>query len=265
MQGLILLDWDETLVDKEIKINDARLNEVLRTRMEEGWVIGLNSDTPFRRLHNWWQSLGLNGPIVAERGAVVWWPGSPPCVISESRALFAGIRHEITDAIMDSEDYALFYGDSTEFIRSVNHIRIADKILVSFDAYRLCSVGMFVRVIVDGEPTKDKAALERIERLVTDIVPHHPLVSPVLVEREVSYIWLNCTDVDKTKGVIALLKHSETPGRIIMIGNSMNDYIDLPEVDHFAVGNAEQAFKKLALLVASDEYAKGCVELLGAL
>jgi hydroxymethylpyrimidine pyrophosphatase-like HAD family hydrolase len=100
---------------------------------------------------------------------------------------------------------------------------------------------------------------------VSDIVPQHPLVSPVLVEREVSYIWLNCTDVDKTKGVVALLKDSVALSRIIMIGNSMNDYINLPGVHHFAVGNAEQDFKDRSLRVASCDYAKGCVELLGAL
>ena len=75
VKGLILFDWDNTIVDADYAFNDkASLMQAIRLKIGQGWHIGLNSDTPLERLKGWWRELGMHGPIVAERGAVAWWP-----------------------------------------------------------------------------------------------------------------------------------------------------------------------------------------------
>lgn len=43
---LLLIDLDKTLIDKNYKINDDRINSEIRRLQAGGWQIGLSSDTP---------------------------------------------------------------------------------------------------------------------------------------------------------------------------------------------------------------------------
>jgi hypothetical protein len=47
-----------------------------------------------------------------------------------------------------------------------------------------------------------------------------------------------------------------------MIGDSLSDYLPLPQITHYAVGNAQDAFKKKSAKVAENSYSQGCIELL---
>jgi hydroxymethylpyrimidine pyrophosphatase-like HAD family hydrolase len=280
VKGLILIDWDRTIVDDKNKINSDQFIKSIEEKINQGWEIGLNSDTPLKRLYGWWKALNMNGPIVAERGAVVWWPGDPNVnekghKVSNTSNLFLKFRQEIIAILTQMEKCALFFGDSTEFIKSVSQITNRDEALgiitndtalVALDAYRESSVGMFVRRISEGKLICDLAFAEEILDVLKSKFSDYLLTLLIDFYRPECFIGISSPDDNKLKGMQFLLKHWKEPPEVIMIGDSMPDYLNLPpnffKVRHGAVGNAEPEFRELADLKATKKYAEGCVELL---
>lgn len=265
MKPLILFDWDNTIADGTAQINDQRFKAVIQTKIGEGWWVGLNSDTPLKRLQSWWKSLEMNGPIVAEKGAVIWWPNAQETRVSQTSEIFSALRKDATLLLAQTPEIGLFVGDSTEFIKSVKGIIGRDSIFVALDAYRVCSLGLFARQIKDGLLLKDSATAEKIRDLITPLLPNHPLVSPIDLNLEHCFMSVNSLDADKTTGVRVLLEKWGMASEVIMVGDSMADYLKLPQVCHFAVGNAQPAFREKADRIATKNYTEGCVELLSTI
>jgi hydroxymethylpyrimidine pyrophosphatase-like HAD family hydrolase len=97
------------------------------------------------------------------------------------------------------------------------------------------------------------------------IVPKNLSILPIDCNYEHGFISISASDADKTTGVRALLEQYHTPTPIIMIGDSIADYIRLPNVHVWAVANAQIEMKQRADKVATRPYAQGCVELLHAI
>lgn len=262
MKRLVLFDWDNTIVDETVKINDSELQNRIQDKIGEGWLIGLNSDTPYRRLYGWWKSLRMNGPIIAEKGAVLWYPQIDPMVLSPTKGLFFDLREKFIQAITKNQGYSLFFGDNTQFINSVFHITSNDSTLIALDAYRVCSLGLFVRRIVDGKMIIDAGSTRKVFNILDAMYSSDPRISEIDLNLEHGYLCINAIDVNKSKGVKALFENWGTPQRTYMIGDSMADYLDMPDVHQLAVGNATAEYKKMSYHVASKNYAQGCVELL---
>jgi hydroxymethylpyrimidine pyrophosphatase-like HAD family hydrolase len=267
VSGLILFDWDNTITiaDDVSQMNDDRFKSVIQTKINEGWHIGLSSNTPLKRLQSWWGSLGMNGPIVAEKGAIVWWPNIRAIQVSQSSEVFSAFRNEVILTLARTPDVGFLFGDNAEFIRSVNKMISNDSIFVALDAYRICSLGLFVRKIRDNLLVKDHVAAETILELITPILPSHPLISQIDLNLEWCFLGVNPLDADKSSGVRVLLEKWAMTPEVIMVGDSIADYVDLPQVRHFAVGNAQPAFKSRADRIATRNYTQGCVELLSSI
>jgi hydroxymethylpyrimidine pyrophosphatase-like HAD family hydrolase len=265
LRKLILFDWDNTIVNGTYQIIDSRFKATIREKISDGWWIGLNSDTPLRRLQVWWKSLGMNGPIVAEKGAVIWWPTTKEVIVSQTSDIFSAFRREVILSLTQMLEIGLFVGDSMEFIRSVQRIEGGNSVFVALDAYRMCSLGIFVRRIEKGWLSNDYEAAERIRDQITPFVPFHPLVSAIDFNPEYGFMSVNSLDADKTIGVKALLEKWGATSKLIMVGDSIADYIELPGVLHFAVGNARPEYKEKAHRIATRNYTEGCVELLSTI
>jgi len=262
MRGLILFDWDGTIVDEQNQIHDKqRFQQIIQAKISQGWIIGLNSDTPLRRLRRWRESLSMNGPIVAERGAVAWWPDEQH-IVSEKADIFAAFRESLIQRLLQQEEYALFFGDNTEFIKSVNRIAVGDSVIIALDAYRKCSIGMFVRRVVNQELVCDISIAKNIQRLLESTSPSSFLVSAIDFNERICFLCVNDPEVDKSRGVDVLLEKWGKPPHVYMIGDTMADYLNLPEVHQLAVGNAQPDYKEKAERIAVNNFAQGCIELL---
>jgi hypothetical protein len=262
---LILFDWDNTIATGTGQIDDIRLKPTIQSKIREGWFVGLNSDTPMRRLQSWWKLLEMNGPIIAEKGAVVWWPDNKEIVVSQTEGFFNTLRNQILLSLAQQIGISVFIGDSTNFIRSLGRLAVNDSILVAIDAYRTCSIGLFVRRFNNGLPYNDISAAIQVHDLLRSIVPYNPLTSPLHLNSEHCFISMNSLDTDKTKGTQFLLNRWGEDAEVIMVGDSPADYLSLPQVTHFAVGNAQTTLKEKAVRTATKNYSAGCVELLGTL
>ena len=265
MKRLVLFDWDNTIVDNAVRINDSDFQRKIQDKVNEGWLIGLNSDTPFGRLYAWWKSLNMNGPIIAEKGGVIWYPQIEPIVLSPTKDLFVNLREKFIRAVIKVEGYSLFFGDNTQFINSISHIASIDSVLIAVDAYRVCSMGLFVRRIIDGKLVQDISTTEKVYELLISMYGSHPQISEIDFNREHSYLCINALDVNKSKGVKALFENWGAPDDAYMVGDSMSDYLALSKVSQLAVGNASSEYKRVSERVARLNFAQGCSELLDSL
>lgn len=262
LEKLILFDWDNTIATGTGQLDVGPFKSAIQSKIADGWYVGLNSDTPLRRLQTWWGNLRMNGPIIAEKGAVVWWPGTQPRVISRTARIFMSLRRKITNVLTQRQGINIFVGDSTHFIRSVDYLACDDSMLVSIDSYRSCSLGIFVRQIEEGKVSLNWESAKGIYEIVCALAPESPLVSIPNLYLEHGFISVNPKDVDKTKGVKALLDLGKPISEVIMIGDSLADFVQIPSVHNFAVGNAEANLKEKADRIAENSYAQGCIELL---
>ena len=265
MKRLVLFDWDNTIVDEAVRINDSDFRRKIQDKINEGWLIGLNSDTPFRRLYAWWKSLNMNGPIIAEKGGVIWYPQIDPIVLSPTKDLFVNLREKFIQAVLKIEGYSLFLGDNTQFINSVSQIASIDSVLIAVDTYRVCSLGLFVRRIADGKIVQDISITEKVYELLVSMSSSNSQTSEIDFNREHSYLCLNALDVNKSRGVKALFENWDYPDNAYMIGDSMSDYLGLSDVSQLAVGNASSEYKNVSKRVAKLNFAQGCSELLDSL
>jgi hydroxymethylpyrimidine pyrophosphatase-like HAD family hydrolase len=267
VERLILFDLDKTLINENYKYtpndNPHIIKQAIQKKVQVGWLVGLNSDTPVRRLQTRWEELGMNGPIIAENGAVIWLPDEGEVFVSKARDLFAKLREEVIAALARLEDCCVFIGDGLMFAEKATGIA-GGKAVAAVDRYRQCGLGVFIRKVVNGRPEKDSKTAECVARHIYRLIPNHPLIPPPDPNSISKYCFfhVNARDVNKAIGLEEVRKRLPHLGRMVMVGDSMSDFMDVPGVEHWAVGNADPTFKEKASGIAQAEYTEGCIEIL---
>lgn len=66
-----MIDIDGTLINNSYAITDEHIYDAIQDAQKEGWTLGLSSDTPHETMQGWHKEFGMNGPIIAEKGAFV--------------------------------------------------------------------------------------------------------------------------------------------------------------------------------------------------
>jgi hydroxymethylpyrimidine pyrophosphatase-like HAD family hydrolase len=210
----------------------------------------------------------MNGPIIAEKGAVIWSSGDALIETSETSEIFMQLRREIVDTLSRYPNISIFIGDNTGLIRSVKHLLSGDELLVAIDSYRRCSLGIFVRTIDDrGILKKSSQATDMIAGIIAPLIPEHPLISDFDPDgKPFGFLKVGPLDADKSTGLKALIETLGDVEEVVMVGDSMSDYIVLsdhiPKIHIFAVDNASSKFKDRADYVSSGSLVTGCVEIL---
>lgn len=144
---LILLDLDKTLVNENYNLTDrAVLGEIERVQ-DLGWALGFNSDTPLEPLKVWSRQFGLNGPILAENGSVIWIPDRFEVVLSDTESYFGDLKTSFIHDLI-KRNIPFFYGDATQFVRNNPQLlEMVERRLVVINAYQRCSLSFFTRSI----------------------------------------------------------------------------------------------------------------------
>lgn len=268
---LLLLDWDDTVAKRTGSVDFASLKQAIKTKITDDWLVGLNSDTPLKRLRSWAESLGMNGPVIAEKGAVVWCPRGDESIVSQAAGYFATLRTNIVHLLTATPNITLYFGDNTSFVNTVKNVGGADSTLVALDSFRVCSIGLFVREIRGGVAQLSVAAARRIRDLIVSIQPPDPAVKETIhLDEHYCFLSLRPNDATKRLGLSALLERCRTLNNVVMIGDSIDDFLgsvdefrgSLTNLEHWAVGNADPRFKAKATRVSELSHCDGCIELL---
>ena len=248
-QRVVFLDVDDTLVKVGGRFEDLdpKLLSLFRSQTARlkllGCEIGLGSDSPqpqLARLASW---LGISGPIIAENGSLVSYSGKVAAL--ESFETCAALRQEILATAKELPHYRQmtdctsrqFGGDAVIF--ELNEW--------AFGADRQASVSVFgpaafLQQIVDrmgGEKPGMDCAYE------SNFLAFHP-----------------AQDFRRAKAQ-TLAEISKTGVEVVMIGNSLSDWVE-PEhrVHCLLVGNATADVKATGALVSKLDYFAGVLDCL---
>lgn len=272
---LILLDVDETVIDVKYNLTcrPSEWRSTLRLAEARGAIIGLNSDSAYEMLKRRAKAYGVQGPIVAERGALV--SKSPDARVictnvdaMDFQKLLQVFMRTLTDGVKVTK-YLIVVGHVNEIASRLPALplnKCLNDTAVLINSFRSCSLSFFVRRLHGRSWTKDAEALNEVIG-ITDL----------LGRKKFPRLW-EARDMDKNPDYgICIFHHRDTKKSlaypflrdwfgerdVYMIGNSMSDYIGDVNVKHCAVANASEEFKDRCVLVANHVRTRGVIELIG--
>jgi hydroxymethylpyrimidine pyrophosphatase-like HAD family hydrolase len=256
------LDIDGTLIDRTYNITDPNIYQAIQNTQENGWILGLSSDTPYEAMRIWSKRFGLNGPIVAEKGSVTEYKDELQYDKYEAE-LFLASRSRIEEAFKD-QGINIWLGNPVEAIREGNKLGDEGDLVVLINELRKCSLSFFVRrVQQDGSLGFDARSTEDLIDTARTLYPdYEDLVEDV--NHDFGLLIVARDYVSKRYGSKRLMR-SMRVGQFGMIGNSIADYVGSDIATHYAVGDANVDFKKVADYVSEKPLTSGVVDILGRL
>jgi len=259
---LVLLDKDDTITQgSRYSFNVKKVREAVAKCQNSGIIIGLNSDSPVQSLVKLSEQLGMRGPIIAEKGAVV-------TDFQGKNELFT-FNSEIAASIMQTKwqicqrtaeiGSAAIVGDVVTMIEKQTLSLEGVDYFVAMNSTRKASLLFFLYRTVSGllTPLGKEELCKEIEFLTSGIVPAG-------CELEIDPLYslgtIHIKGMAKRWG-IAVLRSYYPSEDFIMIGNSMSDYCG-EGVFHVAVANANKDYKEKVNHICQNEFEDGVVEFL---
>lgn len=254
----LFLDLDMTLIDESRNINDQAIRSYIEKLQNEGWNVGLNSNTPFEPLLVWMHYFGMTGPFIAEKGGVFYHQGQE--VFNEELANQIQVSREAIKQRLSSLNVQLLLGNPTDVLRENAFPSMQSGPLVILDTVRKSSVNFFVREVT---PEKQLVINVKLTQTLTDAVL--PLYRDIPnLEEKLDYargeLLAMPRDQSKRTGVGALMRDAKLT-QVGMIGDSMNDYLGDIAV-HYAVSNATREFQEKAVFVSNLPMAQGSKDII---
>lgn len=268
---LILLDLDNTLIgaDYRLTVSENEFRTVVQELANKDIRVGLCSDSAVITLRQWADHLGLTGPIVAERGAVIWDSAKQTEQIIEpsKTAWFRDFRESFINAIMRNFiGSTLMIGDATKFIKDPCMNAALTQQVFAINGFRVASFSFFA-----CRPKNDYSMLEPDSELLKRA---SVLVEKMLIvcgKKKEDLFWdenspygiliLHAQTTEKWRGISTLIDQL-APEQTFMVGDGISDFLNLPHVAQYAVGNADSSYKAKATFIAEQSLTKGVIECL---
>jgi hydroxymethylpyrimidine pyrophosphatase-like HAD family hydrolase len=261
---LLLVDLDKTLIDAaNYEITDKTIVDEIKRVQQIGWKIGLSSDSPLESLLDWRNQLAMNGPVIAEKGAVVWIDSKHEVIEKESQKFFSDLNLKFTNYLTDQRKSFLF-GDVTKFIwNKPKLVEMLDDEIVLVQSHRKCSFNLYGRsinqngeLIINNQLTKEMIII--VHSLTFNNLPFE--VDEDFNQDYGIYILApkNTTKRLGTQKLINILNIN----KIGMIGDSGTDILGKDIAYQYAVGNAKPELKNVSEYVATGTFTKGVIEIL---
>ena len=259
---LLLLDLDKTLIDAKYQLTDESVLAEIDKIQDVGWQLGFSSDTPLEPLKVWSERFGLKGPIIAEKGSVLWIPKIGEVVINETEEFFNIIKRSFIEKLINSK-IPFLHGDATQFVR--NNPTISENVdsrIVLINAYRKCSFSFFVRRLnKEGSLEMDTELTKEVVDIVKGLWRNNELSLIEDFNPEYGIYILAPKEVNKrvgTKKLMDILRLSQ----VGMIGDSKVDIVGKDIAIHYAVGNATNELREISDYISDKNYASGVKDIL---
>ena len=273
---IVLCDLDGTLIDKQyaLTVPLEDIAKTIRKRQLEGWLIGTNSDTPFEPLRGWAKYLGMNGPVICEKGQVLALSqADQPQVYGSMGDFFQRLRQQVALRVQETVERAFVgIGDVTEFISKGGRISGQDKYAVLINGYRRCSFSGYAKACRDGDLINDAEIFERFVEVVNSLLGAD-IKRLAAADKNSDYgiLILHEEGASKAIAVKRLIERFGDEFEYVIIGDGESDAFDEKgyPVSVCAVGNAHPLLKENAKqskgIIAKQSYTKGVIEILNNL
>ena len=264
LNKLVLLNLDATLIDRDYKFTSPlhQLRGVVESLENMDWKIGLSSDTPLRVLIDWENEIGLNGPVVAEKGQLLMVNGKT-IVKDKNIPIEFGKMFKKAQTLLDAEGIKVWSdGDPVARIRNGELIGERGETVVMLNPLRRYSLGLFVRTN-DGTHFRfpDLGEYNRVLEVIKPVLEWQAISTHNDLNAEDGVIIIAPEGRSKRDGTKLLMQELGLK-QICMVGNSMSDYLGEDIALHYAVGNASNEFKDKAICVAENGTTGGVIEIL---
>lgn len=262
---LVLLDVDETIIDTSYNTTDDGLVATVEGAITKGWQVGLHSDTPIARLAQQAATWHMNGPLVGELGNIIV-PNHDDLVPmwedEELRAAFEAIRPPFLARGQAQHPGIKFEVGNSRVARDAlfRQEHFADERWALVDSLRQYSLSFYCLTVgpdhrgFDGETLASLAGIGA--HLFDQILGENPKID---LNPQYGICIIHGPRAKKHRALPALKAHY---GPIVMIGNSMSDFLNDPDVIQCAVGNASDELKQRSAFVASSPLTTGAIEAL---
>jgi hydroxymethylpyrimidine pyrophosphatase-like HAD family hydrolase len=262
---LFLFDVDETLVGTDNLFNTTAFPEAVRRAQAQGWLVGLNSDAPVIRLAERAREWGLDGPIVAELGSIIV-PNphdlTPIWQDIRHMGVFNKIRGEFLQRGLAEHPDAIFtLSDKEEVLLALENMTPETvKSWVILHGLRQHSLAFYAYKVGPRGIAFDLPRLKSLAGLAAHLFEQTTRKNPLIdVNDDYGICIIHEPRASKRKAVRAL---KENFGQIVMVGNSMSDFLNSPTIVQCAVYNAHQELKKRSDYVAISPLTTGAIECL---
>lgn len=255
---LVLIDLDKTLIDESYQLTDIGIRSAIQAAQNKGHSIGLSSDSSFTTLGIWHERLGMNGPILAERGAAYKIPRQEPTPTgSADEKVFRTLRDFFEDHLIKLGYDVILCDPSITVCENDPSDFTTKSILVN--AFRRWSF----HAVFLGNDNALRTAREIFDE-ACDEYSWSPSDFDLDFNFEYCLLIIHDKLTNKTFGMKRLMEDVQVE-KAVIIGDDLNDYTGLPSVSHWAVGNASDDYKIKCDRIAKATYTSGVIELINSL
>jgi len=268
---LVFLDLDNTLINAEYNLTapEDELRLVVQSLVKRDIQVGLCSDSAVITLRQWAKRLGLTGPIIAERGAIIWDPTQQSEEVIEPSATgwFIKLRELFVAEIAKKfPEAAVMVGDATRFVKKRKIDQTSASQIFAINGFRKASFSFFA-----CSPGTDKALLVPDSELL--VRSSHVVAESIesFGKKKNDLFWdenpkygiliLHALTTEKRNGAEVLMNRFK-PEQTVMVGDNMSDFLGLSNVLQYAVGNADSHYKQKAAFVSKKILTEGVIECL---
>lgn len=263
-ERVALIDLDGTILDADYEITCPQFTQTIEAIQESGWSIGLSSDSPYEAMCVRREEFGMNGPIVAENGAVVEDLDGGLHFDSATSKEYYRSRVAIREYFLN-QGVTVWEGNPVEAIRSQAPIGNNSEPVALLSNERRGSLALFLKRQREfGSPFEND--MDLINEHIDSVRELYPSGLELCEDLNYDYglVIVTGAEVNKRMGTQRLRQLSGL-GRIAMIGNSEADHIGSDVAIHYAVQDATPEFSALADYVAKQPLTRGVTEILSQL
>lgn len=267
----VLLDLDGTIIgnDYQLTVPEQVFAEAIARAQSKNLKVGLSSDSGSETLKAFAKRLGMNGPIVAEKGAVIAFPEESFRVHAETAQFTLILEAFVLQLVKESlaKKLLLVLGDVNGMSRSMMTPVWADSsspLAVLVNTLRCASLSFFARANRTGW-VMDGGALDYVFEVAMGT--GHRIApkwwSRIVIDKNPDYgiCIIHHPDTDK-RNALSALRERGYDGPLYMVGNSRFDWLG-EGVTHYAVANATADFKEMCTShVSSKPLTVGVIEIL---
>ncbi len=256
---IALFDLDGTLIGGKYEVTDDKIYPAIQQAQETGWQMGLSSDTPFEALTLWRRRLGMNGPIIAEKGAVT--VANHELYFNRAEAsIFTRSRIQICERWEDM-GARMWYGNPVEALRNGQVSGNPGEIIALVNILRRNSIGFHIRQVQeDGSLAISPALLDGFAKAAE---PFYPAFDDLHIDLNHDYglLILSREATTKRSGTERLASVLQV-GKFAMVGNSIADFLGRDLAFHYAVGDSTDEYKESADYISPYPVTSGAVDII---